>query len=150
MGQGLCHAACPSSFHGRSWVPYGTQACPSATASCLGVDGAEMYSNTEYDAYQIDPVLATGDEFDCTFPMVIVQARLMQKKLTKKRVFRKIAWAFGKSLLDTEDGTAPPHGLYGEAWEPGSARAKQAGRQFAEGNTFVFAGSMFKASADSS
>jgi hypothetical protein len=91
----------------------------------IHVDGAEVFTNTEYIYYSISCMFGTGDIYDRKIPVIAVRKCLVQDL---KLLDKQIAQFFANSLEVCERGIMPSKCIFGKNFPPGSVRAKSSGR----------------------
>lgn len=81
---------------------------------CIHVDGAEFYSNSEFEVYSIGSLFGKGHVFDVKYPCVTVGHSQMYDSDIKKGVNRAVAQVFAWSLEVCSKGLWPTAGPNGE------------------------------------
>jgi len=103
------------------------------------MDGAEMFTNREFDVWSISSPLVNGiNIFDAKYQVIKIPAALMKSKAVKKHVMREVACFFAWNFEIMQSGIGPQAGYYGEALT--GFRAKYIGKPFMNGYKACFTG----------
>ena len=81
---------------------------------CVHNDGAEFYSNSEYEVYSIGSLFSQGSVWDCKFPCFTVAHAQMHEVPIKQKVNETVAKIFSWSLKSCASGLWPEKGPNGE------------------------------------
>jgi len=94
------------------------------------IDGAEMYTNSEFYVLQFSSLMAVDSNvLDTRFPCIKIPHAWMREKTVKAAVMRRLAdWvAWNMSVL--QDGHGPPHGYAQEPWPEGGPCSRLVGER---------------------
>ena len=98
------------------------------------VDGAEVYSNSEYYFYSWRSLTSTSkDTTAVVFPICAIPHFAVKKAEVREKAMDEIARVVAWSQKALDAGVWPTHGFDGEAFAVGSKRARRAGCQLAGG-----------------
>ena len=81
---------------------------------CFHTDGAEVFTNAEYNFWSWSSATTEGPALFVKFPIACIPAKCMHTEKTKKHVHAELARLIGWSLFWLEMGIGPPVGFYDE------------------------------------
>jgi len=96
----------------------------------IHIDGAEIYTNSEFYVLQFSSVMAVdANVLDTKFPCIKIPHALMRDKEVKAAVMRRLADWVAWNMRILQEGCGPPHGYAHEPWPAGGSCSRLVGER---------------------